>query len=563
MPDLSKWFRANSAAREAAEATPVSWLSNVDGRSVTVDLRAAPREGARPAAAPEAQRGSEALDGDSCLQDVLDGADRWMQHQVEQLERAAVTMAADWAVRGLPNATAHIAEGRPLEPELVLSAQGAALYEQWSSHVKTGLQRGIDAATTRASESLSKLRTSVARVEALGSDVASVKRELRDLESGQREGELAAGGAWLGALGYWVLASLIGLCELFAQFPTISLYLSRDGALADVSRSMAEDAVSGGSLAGVKLLVTNLMLHLDATLVTCGVVLLIVLMSKALGASLRELVSPAGTPASLTARVSRRHNAVLSLAAVAGLCCILAFLFDARSTIGELSRARVAIAERELQAARQTTGEARGGDISQMVAVMRREQDARHTLTTLQAEQAYSESVGRINLGTTLLNLGLIFGALVLGFARRPGSSPERERRMMRDSLRASLEALLRDVTAARHSAEECAAAARTAVGQARQLLSWDATGEYGAKAQRLRGVLSVWRTENLRMRALDASSVAAFHVAPPFHLPAIEPRAPQASLPVLDEQQRTLDALCVELSCEVPNDSFPRLEAA
>jgi hypothetical protein len=468
---------------------------------------------------PGFSRGDTEQDGEDLshgVHAVTKKTNFWFEREVGQIEKLAVSWAKAWAEKGLPRH--DVPRTEPLEPEQVLTTRCAQLFREWQLRVRTKMQDAIEHGSQRLGEHVATLRTMVARLDTLGQELGEregkIEKIRREIEAGDTRPVRYT--AFITGPVFWLGAIMLVLVEFFTNFPIFRLLLPLDAVLEQAAGNAATNIDDTSWLAGLQLFARNLVWNVEAALVAVVAVIVLVVLGKQLGKSLRPLVvlRESDHPlASQTVRSHRwQHGASLAIS-VFGLVCVLAFLGVTRGRISQTAESRIAQDNIALQASQKAVTKAESDNdrdaISSSIKSRSANEDA---LRRHQDAAAYAHTIALNNLSIFFLNLGLIATAAMLGFGNAyadlgegKGEHPD----LMK--LRDRCAELRRDLVTTEANARTAVAQARGAVGYVQHLLRSNPLQGLESKMNRLEGVIPMFRGENARERGLDPANIRAF----------------------------------------------------
>jgi hypothetical protein len=326
---------------------------------------------------------------------------------------------------------------------------------------------------------------------------------------------------------FWFFAVALTVVEFFANFPVFRLLLPMKPALAKAAEDAAQDAISGDWWAGLALQMKEVVLHADALFVALIAVLFLVLFGKTMGGSGRVLAAlRAGDQplAATTIRSIRRQHLTALTVCVLGISAVLTFLYMSRGSIASVAASRVSADSLELQRLKGEAMQLPPGDLGAMASSAAAIREQTRTLEIHRDDRAYATTVQNNNRPLFFLNLGLVFGAAVLGFLtyRQTVSEGKGEHPAVAQ-LRADRRSLQADAHSAVKSGRAAETQARASIGRVEHLMTASPLAEWGAKVDRLEGVIPLFRGENARLRGMDPASILAFAGKPSLSLPIVE----------------------------------------
>lgn len=456
---------------------------------------------------------------------IVKKTDYWFDREVFVLERDTRKEAASWAAQGLPRHDLNRVD--PLEIELVLAGRTVELFRHWVGRVRTKMKDAIATEAEGIGTDLSSLNSATDHLQELRQSTRSIDEEVAMLTKKENEEHPALGFEPLvkNRLFFPTLAFLLIAVEFLANFPLFRLLLPLHSALANAANEAAQN-VGDQWWAGLALWFKMSAWHVEAFVVAFAVVVVLVVFGKALGSSARLLLAlrPKDHPlASGSIRSSRRQGWAVVLTGGIGAALVISALFIARGQIAVATAERVQTESRNIDSLQSKITAARG-DIGQVSSVTQRIRDAERTLAVHRDDYGYAQTVQGNNRAISLLNIGLVLAAALVGFlaasfklTNQFGADPRiaelRERR-------ASLE---KDVRAELANGYAAVSSGTNGIGRVEHLIRSSPLDQWPAKARRLSGVIPMFRADNARLRGLDTASILAFRQPPPMELPTFE----------------------------------------
>jgi len=470
----------------------------------------------------------EDTDAAGGIHEITKATDAWFEREVVVLERDARSLAADWAGKGLPRH--DVARSAPLEVEQFLAGRCAETFRQWVDRVRVKMRDRIAREAESIGARVGELRASTTRIVRLESEIACIDGRVQALRAETKEDAARIGfePIFPGWLFFWFFAIALTLVEFFANFPVFRLLLPMKPALAKAAEDAAQDAVSADWWAGLALQMKEIVLHADALFVALIAVLFLILFGKTIGGSGRVLVAlkTADQPiaATTTVRSHRRQHFAVLVGSLIGVSAVLTFLYLSRGSIASVAASRVTADSLELQRLKSEAALIPPGDLGTLARSAAAIRDEMRTLEIHRDDRAYATTVQNNNTPLFFLNLGLVFGAAVLGFLTyrqivRDGKTEHPAIVRLREDRR-SLQAHAQTAVQAGRAAES---QARAGIGRVEHLMTASPLAEWVAKADRLEVVIPLFRGENARLRHIDPGSILAFSGRPSLSLQIVE----------------------------------------
>jgi hypothetical protein len=461
------------------------------------------------------------------IHEITQATNYWFDREVGVLEGDARTLAAGWADKGLPRH--DVARTAPLEVEQFLAGRCAETFRQWVDRVRVKMRDRIAREAESIGDKLVELRASTTRIERLESEIAGIDARVQELRAETKENAAPVGfePIFPGWLFFWFFAIALTIVEFFANFPVFRLLLPLKPALAKAAEDAAQDSISADWWAGLAVQMKEIVLHADALFVALVAVLFLVLFGKTIGGSTRVLVAlrPKDQPlAATTVRSVRRQHLTALLGSLVGVAAVLTFLYLSRGSIASVAASRVAADSLELQRLKSEAQQVPPGDLGAMARAAAAIREQTRTLEIHRDDRAYATTVQNNNTPLFFLNLGLVFGAAVLGFLtyRHIVSDGKGEHPAILQ-LRADRRSLQTHAHTTVQAGRAAESQARAGIGRVEHLMTASPLAEWVAKADRLEGVIPLFRGENARLRNIDPASILAFAGKPPLSLPTLE----------------------------------------
>ncbi len=403
-------------------------------------------------------------DGGNGVHAITRKTDYWFNRELYQLEQEAKHLAADWAEKGLPRH--DVPRSGVFEPEQVLAMKSLELFRQWRRRVRVKMQDQIQNASATLNRLIGISRAEVNALETNANERKNTKTQIESFRQFKEPEGVRVGYDRIlkSSFAFWAFAVILTIAEFTANFPVF--------------------------------------------------VVILVFLGKTTGSSVRSIVSfsAADHPmAATTIRAHRRQHTVIFVAGLLGIASVLAFMFYSRAQIAATAQSRVSADSLALRQAI-SDQQAAGTDLAKTAATTQRVTDATRTLQQHLDDAAYAATVQRINDAIVLLNIGLVFAAMTLGFVHKREDLTDRQgEHPSIKPLRKRLQALEREALGHAHSARIAMSSAATEAGRINYLLESHPLRDWQAKQDRLQSVIVLFRGENARVRGLDTPNIVAF----------------------------------------------------
>ena len=515
------------------------------------------------------------IDGDP-VHNVLKRTEVWFGYKAAAVEKEAREMAAVHAEKGQPRH--DLPRTEPLEMEVVLEQRAREVLSGWVDRVHRQLQGAIASETEAVGTRLAAARRAVANAASaraiLGPRAPLPARVPQLRLSGDTDAPATPGASapdpteeihaerHLKSLWFWLLMPLLMMADFFANHPVfVELFPANrllDQGFSRWEETQLREGLSG--LHGIATMLKRAAVYPEPSILAGVVVLLLLFLGHTCGGHLRTVIAllkHRRGQASAANEHTFRQSAWPAIGAFVSAMLIVIVLGLARAQVLPSAADRLQSAQTALVTAEKAReqGVTEGLGDARMAARSREVATAREEVRQREEKQSYAAAIHRMNLPIAGLNLALVFAAMLVGYLREEkrfsviphavaARAADRERR------KADLGVEFGDRRAAAHQALD---EVRAGILRVEHLLAVRLLRDWNGKAQRLRGVVSMFRIENARLRGLDVADIAAFRI--PVSVAFAEPDAEQLVL----ERPRALDAYRME--CDRLQDNLLDLD--
>jgi len=454
------------------------------------------------------------------------------------LRREALDNARIDAEVGLP----AVGSTQPSDSEVELTEKCLGLFAVRRAAARGDIEERWADEEKEVAEKLGRARLLVDRMQRLTREVKRLKartslrrqevvRELQRSENDEGRG--------LSTRAYLAAVSFLALVEYFANGPIFASLLPRDPLTERQIRILSE--ISQGWMAGLQRVFAQLVLRPDAALLALGVVVFLCVLGHFFGRALRDLVTHREQRLrrdTVTGRSPLEHAVPLVLTGI-GLVLVIGVLFEARVTLGEVGEQRYVDDMSIVEELRRDAGWMRvDGDLVGANERADRADDMEGAATEL---KEYSLSMSLLSFPILLLNLTLVLCSICAAYYHRQvtrweyfdDTKFEDERRQFVDAAEAASEevtGLLSDAT--KH------------LRDLRGMLAANGHRQLAGVAQRLGGVIELYRSENLRVRGLDPEQIPALSGTVALEVDVAGADASELGLHTPEEYQADLSAM-------------------
>lgn len=509
-PDLSGFDEAREPGgeREGEDASPGHRWREI------AEQHRGPAEGAGADAGPEG--GTEAGSRGGSRPDSRTGpgdGERltpWsdpVEADLDRLRQEARRAGREDGEAGVPAADAESA----VEPESERSLRERcrALYERWKNRELDRYQDGLAEAEEVVSERLNQVSLGIDKLERMTSELGRLKARVamkRDEVSEELEAKRGTGQTGFTTRWYIAVLVFLGSVEFFANAPVFNSLLPRDPLTERQIQLISE--TSQGWFAGVQRVFAHIALRPDAALLAAGVVTFLCVLAHFFGHSLRDLVIKRDRQVRQEAVAGRSamENVVPMVLTGVGLVLVLGVLYEARVTLGEVGERQFEQDMAQVEELRREAGFLRSdGDLLSANERSNRADDLESAATNL---RDYALSMSRMSFPILLLNLTLVLCAMTAAYFHRTDTGTERFTERPFEEQRQQL--IDRAEETADRISQQLAEAVR-GIRKLRGKVNERPLSQGRSLAYQLESVLSLYRSENARVRGLDPSRIPAF----------------------------------------------------
>jgi len=535
------------------------------------------RSRARPGAARRGERAAAALEAaadpdprpsaDAGLHGLARSTDLWFAAELSVLERHACDQAAAWAAAGLPRP--DVAD-EALSIEIALEKRCAELFRRWAERVRNAVDDAVHDALGRAGNELIAFRSHLAELRRTLRETALAERELERVRSERPGGEVTFGfprllpPAW-----FWTMIVLLMIVDLVANIPIFHELVPHEANEELLWQELTARSERYGLWAGAYRVAARLLFAPDITLLALGVVAFLVFSAHVTGEALRQRIALREEDSPVARIGIRSHRRQWALPAVGGAVAaamVITFLFVSRIIVAEAARDRYDDAVAQVTRLEGDLARARAAaDLDAITEVETALPTARAVLADRERKLEYATGIAAMNRPILILNLVLALAAALASYLAKETRITDGRREDPGE--RAIVERIASLRVRARHERDAIRAAgerAAASLARAQRLLDARPLRGWEAKAERLRGVIPLFRAENARLRGVDPANIAAFRREPTTPFPTIDPEMP---FPVPDDLPRRaaeLERLEAELAAlDVPAAEAGEREAA
>lgn len=490
---------------------------------------------------------------------------------VSRLERDAKEQALAWAKAGLPRA--NVAD-EALPVELALETRCVEVFRKWVDRVRVRFEDAVQQAVREAGGKLHEFRGRLAELEAVNRSAAETEREIREVRLASR-GEAARLGfrSFMGRRAYWVLIVVLVCVDWVANVPVFGELLPREPGADQAWAELVARSEKYGLLGGLYRVAARTLFAPDVALLALGVIAFLVFLAHVSGESLRQRVSlrEEDAPAArLGIRAHRRQFLLPAVLGGVGALLVVGVLFMARERVRDATVDRLRESEAQVERLETALAAARESDDLDAIGRISRQLPEARDVVEERAERAeYAAGIQAMNWPIFFLNLVLVIAAALAAYLAKDESVVEerlRDARLL--DLQAELLRLRAEARQHRDALRGIGQEVQDRLGLAHGLLHARPLRGWEGKARRLHGVVSLFRAENARDRAIDPANILAFQRPVILDLPVLDPEEVSPTPPELLRLQEEFERFETELGAvgaapdPVPADEAEREKA-
>jgi hypothetical protein len=457
----------------------------------------------------------EVTNPESGIHAILRNTDYWFNMELSQLEKFAITAAREEAEAGLPRQQASADTELPIEQKIRHDAAGLII--AWHDRVRRKIEDGIQSAYVSAGRSLVQLRLVLDELEL-------TFHQLRAKEAALRECENAAIGRertlWYTSLinrrYYPVLIGFLVLVDWIANVPVFNELLPQEPGAEQRWQDLVAGAEKYGSWSGLHTLLDRILFSPEVSLLALGVVCFLMFLGHVCGKSIRRMTAfQAKDEPSLTLglRSHRRQAYLPFLVSTCGILLVILFLYLSRGQLEKMTTLRLTQANNQVAKLQLELDKAESSkDFDEDQSLRLKLSDAQTTADERLKRANYASGISRMNFPIMLLNLVLALTATAAAYLHDQTRIVETrlfDPRM--SSLKEDIMTYRQEILTQRQRWGTLNIEIEEQIAQAKYLAQSCPMRASQAKIQRLEGLVSLFRSENARLRGIDVRNIAAF----------------------------------------------------
>ncbi|MGH8435065.1 MAG: hypothetical protein ACRERX_11405 [Pseudomonas sp.] len=459
------------------------------------------------------------------VHDVVKNTDVWFDFGFNKLNNEALEQARMWAKAGLPRVNV---EDDALAPEQAIGQRGEALFTAWVDRVTNKMRSAIQGRVQRGGQLISSFEHDVNDLEKSLVDTSSIAEEIARAEAAAngREAQINLR-RFLSKGGFWLLMIILVGVDWVANVPVFHELLPQDPGSQEVLRGLIADTETEGMWGGFHRLLIRLFFSPDVSLLALGLIASLVFLSEVAGRSSRRLtvLRESDFPGAARAvSAERRQFRLTAVASMFGVLCLLTVLVFARYQITTATEGRLQAATTELDKLNSDLANARTARDTRAVLLAQQQLEAASRIRYQRNERhEYGLTIASMNWPIFFLNLVVALTAAIAGFLASTDSISGHFEDPKLVGLRARLLELKKALLDRKAGISQKEAQILEQFSIAQHLLKSQPLAGWTGKANRIRSVIPLFRSENAQIRGIDPVTIAAFRKPAVFQFQAVE----------------------------------------
>jgi hypothetical protein len=466
-------------------------------------------------ATPHPERAPAPDDASYGMHRVLTDTDTWFDQRVGEVRTEALQHAGEWAQAAIPKTDVAYSE---IPPELILAKRCSEVLRRWRERLLNKVQDAINQLTGRIGVTLVDYRDGIATLYRTRNSISELEQDAQT-----RSASLATveGSAEIPTLlrgwGKYVLIVALVFADWVANVPVFYELLPKDAAADQALQQLLESTEAYPIMGGLMRLGLRFLHSPEASILALTVVMFLMIFGHKFGESLRELVSLRETDAptiSKQIRARRRQFFPSLLISAAGVGLLVFVLYNSRGMLVESTTSRL----RDERAALVSAESARDAGFARPTVT----DDQRAVLETAvedqrvvvrQAEDGvrYATNLARANVAIMVLNIVLALSAALIGYLGHKGMVGGKQENPELAAIRHRIAESHALVKQTRLQVQHAETRITDDLSELDRFISSRPLAGWEAKADRLKSVVQVFRSENARLRGIDSANILAF----------------------------------------------------
>jgi hypothetical protein len=446
---------------------------------------------------------------------VTTDTDIWFDYRVDEVKKEALQLASEWAQAAIPKVDVVYEE---IPPEIILAKRSSEVLRRWRERLLNKVQDAINQLTGRIGVTLVDYRDGIATLNRTRASIVELEQdaETRAASLATSEGS-AEIKPFLGGWGKYVLIAALVFADWVANVPVFYELLPKNAA-ADQSLQQLLETTEAYPIGGGLMRLALRFLHSpEASILALTVVLFLMIFGHKLGESLREVFGLREEDAPTISKQirARRRQFIPSLfISVTGVILLVFVLYNSRGMLVDSTTARL----QEERAALTSAVAARDAGFAQAsvpdderAALETAVEDRRVVVKQAEDGVRYATNLARANVAIMVLNIVLALSAALIGYLGHKGMVGGKQENPQLAVLRNRIADSRETVRQTRLSVQQAELRITDDLSELDRFVSSRPLAGWEAKADRLKSLVQVFRSENARLRGIDSANILAF----------------------------------------------------
>ncbi len=446
---------------------------------------------------------------------VTSDVDIWFDYRVDEVRKEALQLAGEWAQAAIPKVDVPYTD---IPPETILAKRCSEVLRRWRERLINKVQDAINKLTGRIGVTLVDYRDGIATLNHTRASIVELEQDAQTRSTALATSEGSAEiHSHLRGWGKYVLIAALVFADWVANVPVFYELLPKDAA-ADQSLQQLLESTEAYPIGGGLMRLGLRFLHSpEASILALTVVLFLMIFGHKLGESLREVIAIKEEDAptiSKQIRARRRQFIPSLLISAVGVGLLVFVLYNSRgmlvdSTRGRLTEERAALVEaervRDAGFQRATVSDDERAALETAVENQR--------VVVRQAEDGvrYATNLARANVAIMVLNIVLALSAALIGYLGHKGVVGGRQENPQLAAIRNRIAEARATAKQTRLNVQQAELRITDDLSELDRFISSRPLSGWEAKADRLKSVVQVFRSENARLRGIDSANIMAF----------------------------------------------------
>jgi len=466
------------------------------------------RFGAAPAAPPPP-------DDDYGMHGITQNVDVWFEYRVGEVKQEALQLAGEWAQAAIPKTDVVYAE---IPPETILAKRCSEVLWRWREKLVNKVQDAINQLTGRIGVTLVDYRDGIATLGRTRTTIDELEQNAQSKSTSLAQTDGAAEiRSFLGGWGKYLLIIALVFADWVANVPVFYELLPKDAAADQALQQILENTEAYPAAGGLMRLGLRFLHSPEASILALTVVMFLMIFGHKLGESLREVVAIKDdeAPTLRTQVRARRRQFVPALAISAiGVVLLVFVLYNSRSMLMSSTQDRLTVEQRALvtaQTARDVAFQRPNVSDDERAALETRVENQRVVVQQAEDRVRYATNLTRANFAIMILNIVLALSAALIGYLSHKAVVGGKQEHPELIAIRNRIANLHELTKQTRLNVQRAESRITDDFSELDRYVSSYPLAAWGAKADRLKSTVQLFRSENARLRGIDSANILAF----------------------------------------------------